>query len=58
LQSGGDDLGGTLLDGRVCPQAGIEHGQELPLPDAATLAAHLFRPFRQRATDYSEVRHA
>ncbi|MEQ6897936.1 7,8-didemethyl-8-hydroxy-5-deazariboflavin synthase CofG [Microbacterium sp. KR10-403] len=58
LQSGGDDLGGTLLDGRVRPQAGIEHGQELPLPDAAALASHLFRPFRQRATDYSEVRHA
>ena len=58
LQSGGDDLGGTLLDGRVRPQAGIEHGQELPLADAAEIASHLFRPFRQRATDYSEVRHA
>ena len=31
LQSGGDDLGGTLLDGRVLPEAGIEHGLELPV---------------------------
>ncbi|HEX5730120.1 7,8-didemethyl-8-hydroxy-5-deazariboflavin synthase CofG [Microbacterium sp.] len=54
LQSGGDDLGGTLMDGRVLPEAGIEHGLELPLPDAARIAARLFRPFRQRTTDYRE----
>ena len=54
LQSGGDDLGGTLLDGRVLPEAGIEHGLELPLADAARIAARLFRPFRQRTTDYQE----
>jgi CofH subfamily radical SAM domain protein len=56
LQSGGDDLGGTLLDGRVKPEAGIEFGQELPLKDATAIAARLFRPFRQRTTDYREVR--
>jgi FO synthase len=55
LQSGGDDLGGTLLDGRVLPEAGIEHGLELPLADAARIAARLFRPFRQRTTDYQEA---
>jgi 2-iminoacetate synthase ThiH len=54
LRSGGDDLGGTLLDGRVKPAAGVEHGLELPVRDAAALAAHLFRPFRQRTTDYRE----
>jgi FO synthase len=54
LQSGGDDLGGTLLDGRVRPRAGVEHGLELRVPEAAALAAHLFRPFRQRTTDYRE----
>ena len=54
LQSGGDDLGGTLLDGRVLPEAGIEHGLELPVADAARIAAHLFRPFRLRTTDYRE----
>ncbi|MEZ3161907.1 7,8-didemethyl-8-hydroxy-5-deazariboflavin synthase CofG [Microbacterium sp. BWT-B31] len=52
LQAGGDDLGGTLLDGRVKPEAGIEFGQELPVTDASTLAARLFRPFRLRTTDY------
>lgn len=54
LRSGGDDLGGTLLDGRVKPEAGIESGQELPVADAAAIAARLFRPFRQRTTDYRE----
>lgn len=54
LQAGGDDLGGTLLDGRVLPEAGVEHGLELPLPDAARIAARLFRPFRRRTTDYRE----
>jgi FO synthase len=52
LRAGVDDLGGTLLDGRVKPEAGIEHGLELPVPDAAALAARMFRPFRQRTTDY------
>lgn len=54
LGAGGDDLGGTLLDGRVKPEAGIEHGLELPVRDAAAIAARLFRPFRQRTTDYRE----
>ena len=55
LQSGGDDLGGTLLDGRVKPEAGIEHGLELPVTDAAALAGRLFRPFRRRTTTYGQV---
>lgn len=55
LQCGGDDLGGSLLDGRVRPEAGIEHGQQLPATEAARLVAPLFRPFRLRTTDYSPV---
>ncbi len=55
LRSGGDDLGGTLLDGRVRPDAAVEQGQELPATDAAALATRMFRPFRLRTTDY---RHA
>ncbi|GAA4360100.1 7,8-didemethyl-8-hydroxy-5-deazariboflavin synthase CofG [Microbacterium rhizosphaerae] len=55
LRSGGDDLGGVLLDGRVKPAAGIEHGLELPVKDAAALAARMFRPFRLRTTDYRWV---
>ncbi|MDE0546549.1 7,8-didemethyl-8-hydroxy-5-deazariboflavin synthase CofG [Microbacterium sp. C7(2022)] len=56
LRAGGDDLGGALLDGRVKPEAGIEHGRELPLDDARTIASRMFRPFRQRTTDYRQVR--
>nr|WP_228479370.1 7,8-didemethyl-8-hydroxy-5-deazariboflavin synthase CofG [Microbacterium atlanticum] len=55
LQSGGDDLGGTLLDGRVKPAAGVEHGLELPVTDAAALVARMFRPFRLRTTTYGQV---
>ncbi|MFF2631599.1 7,8-didemethyl-8-hydroxy-5-deazariboflavin synthase CofG [Microbacterium sp. NPDC058021] len=58
LRAGGDDLGGALLDGRVRPAAGIEHGQELPATDAARIAARLFRPFRLRTTDYGTPRPA
>lgn len=54
LRAGGDDLGGTLLDGRIKPEAGVEYGLQLPVTDAAALAARLFRPFRQRTTDYRE----
>ncbi|GAA2079447.1 7,8-didemethyl-8-hydroxy-5-deazariboflavin synthase CofG [Microbacterium hatanonis] len=52
LRSGGDDLGGALLDGRVLPDAGVEQGLELPVADASRIAARLFRPFRLRTTDY------
>ncbi|MEV4686366.1 7,8-didemethyl-8-hydroxy-5-deazariboflavin synthase CofG [Microbacterium sp. LWH3-1.2] len=55
LQSGGDDLGGTLLDGRVKPEAGIEHGLELPVTDASAMVSRLFRPFRLRTTTYGQV---
>ncbi|QEW04457.1 7,8-didemethyl-8-hydroxy-5-deazariboflavin synthase CofG [Microbacterium lushaniae] len=58
LGSGGDDLGGTLLDGRVLPDTGIEQGLELPATDAARIAARLFRPFRRRTTDYRTPRPA
>ncbi|MCK6065951.1 MULTISPECIES: 7,8-didemethyl-8-hydroxy-5-deazariboflavin synthase CofG [Microbacterium] len=58
LRAGGDDLGGTLLDGRVLPDTGIEQGLELPVADAERIAARLFRPFRQRTTDYRTLRQA
>ncbi len=56
LRSGADDLGGTLLDGRVLPRTGVEHGRELPLSDADRIARHLMRPLRQRTTDYRDAR--
>ncbi|MFT4307181.1 MAG: 7,8-didemethyl-8-hydroxy-5-deazariboflavin synthase, partial [Microbacterium sp.] len=54
LRAGGDDLGGTLLDGRVRPDAGVEQGLELPLPAAERLVRPLSRPLRRRTTDYRE----
>ena len=52
LRAGGDDLGGTLYDGHVLPDTGIEHGQELPVDAAERIARSLMRPFRLRTTDY------
>ncbi|OJX65643.1 MAG: 7,8-didemethyl-8-hydroxy-5-deazariboflavin synthase [Micrococcales bacterium 73-13] len=58
LRAGGDDLGGTLLDGRVRPEVGIEHGRELPLAEGEAIARRLLRGFRQRTTTYGVVRPA
>jgi len=55
LRAGGDDLGGTLLDGRVRPEAGIEQGQELPLAEGEAIARRLMRGFRERTTTYGVV---
>ena len=56
LQCGGNDLGGTLLDGRVLPEAGVECGLELPLAEAAKIGGMIGRPLRQRTTSYQTVR--
>lgn len=52
LRSGADDLGGTLYDGRVAPEAGVESGRELSLADAGALARRLGRQLRLRTTTY------
>lgn len=56
LRCGGNDLGGTLLDGRVRPESGVEFGLVMTLEEAARLTAGLFRPLRQRSTDYQTIR--
>ncbi|MFG6279015.1 7,8-didemethyl-8-hydroxy-5-deazariboflavin synthase CofG [Microbacterium sp. S16(2024)] len=56
LLAGGDDLGGTLYDGRVLPDTGIEQGLELPVAAAERIARSLMRPFRLRTTDYGVER--
>ncbi|GGF40917.1 FO synthase [Microbacterium sorbitolivorans] len=55
LNAGGDDLGGTLLDGRVGPRSGVEAGATLTFDDARALVRPLFRPLRERTTSYGEV---
>lgn len=52
LRSGADDLGGTLLDGRVVPEAGVECGHELPVDTARGIARTLGRALRLRTTTY------
>ncbi|MET0930935.1 MAG: 7,8-didemethyl-8-hydroxy-5-deazariboflavin synthase CofG, partial [Aeromicrobium sp.] len=52
LRSGADDLGGTLLDGRVLPEAGIEHGHEMTIDQAQRIARRLGRTLRLRTTTY------
>lgn len=54
LQSGADDLGGTLLAGTVRPDAGSTQGTQLPLDAAAALTRRLSRTLRQRSTTYGE----
>lgn len=53
LRSGADDLGGTLLDGRVLPEAGVEFGRQLPVETARQLARTLGRALRLRTTTYA-----
>ena len=55
LRAGADDLGGTLLDGRVLPEAGVEQGLELPLAEGEAIARRLLRGFRERTTTYGAV---
>ncbi|CAN5460450.1 bifunctional FO biosynthesis protein CofGH [soil metagenome] len=54
LQSGADDLGGTLLTGTVRPDAGSIAGAQLTLDEAAALTRRLSRTLRQRTTGYGE----
>ena len=52
LRSGADDLGGTLYDGRVLPEAGVEYGHELTIGAAERIARTLGRQLRLRTTTY------
>jgi FO synthase len=54
LQSGADDLGGTLCDGNVAPAAGAEQGRVMTISDVERIARSLSRPTRQRTTEYGE----
>lgn len=54
LRAGADDLGGTLFDGRVVPEAGVEHGRELSVDTAHEIARGLGRQLRIRSTTYAE----
>ncbi|MGB0112245.1 MAG: 5-amino-6-(D-ribitylamino)uracil--L-tyrosine 4-hydroxyphenyl transferase CofH [Ilumatobacteraceae bacterium] len=53
LQSGVNDLGGTLMNENISRAAGATHGQGLEPDDFADIVAPLGRPLRQRSTLYA-----
>lgn len=52
LQSGANDLGGTLMDESITRAAGAEHGQEMTVSDMETMALLLGRKLVRRTTLY------
>ena len=55
LQSGCDDLGGTLMEETISRMAGSEHGSAKTVAELTEIAAGVGRPVRQRTTTYGEV---
>ncbi len=55
LQSGANDLGGTLMNESISRAAGASFGQEMRAEEMHSLAKHIDRPARQRTTLYDDV---
>ena len=55
LQSGGNDLGGTLMDENISRAAGAQHGQAMDHEAFRRLADGLGRPLEQRTTLYGRL---
>jgi len=55
LQSGANDIGGTLHDGSVMQEASAERGRSFTPQRLDALSAKLMRSMRQRNTTYEEV---
>jgi FO synthase len=58
LQSGANDLGGTLMNESITRAAGGVNGQEFDAARIVALAAGIGRPARQRTTLYRRARSA
>jgi FO synthase len=54
LQSGANDLGGTLMDESITRAAGGVNGQIFDIADMQKLAEGLGRPLRERSTVYAQ----
>jgi FO synthase len=54
LQSGANDLGGTLMDESITRAAGGVNGQLFDVPQMQLLARSLGRPLRERSTIYGQ----
>ncbi len=55
LQSGCNDIGGTLTNENISRAAGAKHGQSASLDDFARLTEPLGRPLKQRTTVYGRL---
>lgn len=55
LQSGANDLGGTLMNESISRAAGTQHGQEMPPAAMEALIRSIDRTPRQRSTAYGAV---
>ncbi|HET6563118.1 MAG TPA: hypothetical protein VFG72_14690, partial [Marmoricola sp.] len=55
LQSGCDDLGGTLMEETISRMAGSEHGSAKTVAEITEIAAGVGRPVRERTTTYGAV---
>ena len=55
MNSGCNDLGGTLMDENISRAAGASHGQAMTGERFADFAASLGRPLEQRTTNYGRV---
>jgi FO synthase len=55
LQSGANDLGGTLMNESISRAAGTQHGQEMPPVAMEALIRSIDRTPRQRSTAYGGV---
>jgi FO synthase len=54
LQSGANDLGGTLMDESITRAAGGVNGQIFDVPQMRALAESLGRPLQERSTIYGQ----
>ncbi len=55
LQSGCNDLGGTLMEETISRMAGSEHGSAKTVAELTEVAAGIGRPVRQRSTTYEPL---
>jgi FO synthase len=55
LQSGANDLGGTLMEETISRMAGSQHGSAKTVEQLTEISAGIGRPVRQRTTTYGRV---
>lgn len=57
LNSGANDLGGTLMEETISRMAGSQHGSAKTVADLVEIASGIGRPARERTTTYGVPKH-